>query len=89
MRIRMAETRTGPRWDGRQWPPVGGELDVDDDEGAAVCEHGWAVPADPADGAPDAREAPADMPPPPPPPEPAPEPEPLIPADAVPAGEAE
>ena len=44
MRIRMVQERTGPRHDGRPWPPVGGEIDVDDDECAAVCEHGWAVP---------------------------------------------
>lgn len=44
MRIRMVTDRTGPRWDGRDWPPRGGEIDVDDDEGAALCEHGIAVP---------------------------------------------
>src|SRR5215469_12447005 len=40
----MVQERTGGRWDGRAWPPVGGEIYVDDDEGAAVCAHGWAVP---------------------------------------------
>lgn len=44
MKIRMVQERTGPRWDGRAWPPVGGEIYVDDDEGAAVCGSGWAVP---------------------------------------------
>ena len=44
MKIRMTEERTGPRYDGRPWPAVGGEIEVADDEGAAVCEHGWAVP---------------------------------------------
>lgn len=44
MRIRMVQDRTGPRWDGQAWPPRGGEIDVPDDEGAAVCEHGWAEP---------------------------------------------
>ena len=44
MRIRMVQERTGPRHDGRAWPPVGGEIDVADDEGAAVCAQGWAVP---------------------------------------------
>ena len=44
MKIRMVQERTGGRWDGRAWPPVGGEIYVDDDEGAAVCAHGWAVP---------------------------------------------
>ena len=44
MRIRMVQERTGPRWDERAWPPVGGEIDVSDEEGAAVCGAGWAVP---------------------------------------------
>lgn len=44
MKIRMLEERTGPRHDGRRWPPVGGEIDVDDEEGAAVCAAGWAQP---------------------------------------------
>ncbi len=40
----MVQERTGPRHDGRAWPPVGGEIDVDGEEGAAVCGAGWAVP---------------------------------------------
>lgn len=44
MRIRMVADRTGPRWDGQDWPPYGGEITVPDDEGAALCEHGYAVP---------------------------------------------
>lgn len=44
MKIKMVEERTGPRWDDRAWPPVGGELYVGDDEGAAVCAAGWAIP---------------------------------------------
>lgn len=44
MKIRMVEERTGPRYDSRAWPPPGGEIDVDDEEGAAVCRAGWAVP---------------------------------------------
>jgi len=44
MKIRMVQERTGGRWDGRAWPPVGGELYVEDDEGAAICAHGWAIP---------------------------------------------
>ncbi len=44
MKIRMVQDRTGPRHDGQAWPPRGGEIDVSDEEGAAVCEHGWAVP---------------------------------------------
>ena len=64
MKIRMVEERTGPRWDARAWPPVGGEIDVDDAEGAAVCGAGWAIPV-PQDakvetrGAQSAPEAPA------------------------------
>jgi hypothetical protein len=49
MKIRMVEERTGGRWDGRAWPPVGGELYVEDAEGAAICGAGWAVPV-PEDG---------------------------------------
>lgn len=44
MRIRMVTERTGSRHDGQDWPPRGGEIDVPDDEGAALCEHGDAVP---------------------------------------------
>jgi hypothetical protein len=44
MKIRMVVDRTGGRWDGRPWPPRGGELYVEDEEGAAVCGAGWAVP---------------------------------------------
>jgi hypothetical protein len=44
VKIRMLEERTGPRHDGRMWPPLGGEIDVDDEEGAAVCAAGWAQP---------------------------------------------
>lgn len=44
MRIRMLAERTGPRWDGQAWPPVGGEIDVPDDEGMGLCAQGIAVP---------------------------------------------
>jgi hypothetical protein len=44
----MLHDRSGPRWDGQDWPPAGGEIDVPDDEAIALCEHGLAVPA--ADG---------------------------------------
>ena len=44
MHIRMVQERTGGRWDGRPWPPVGGTIDVIDEEGAAICAAGWAVP---------------------------------------------
>ena len=57
MKIRMTEERTGPRYDGQPWPPVGGEITVPDDEGAAVCEHGWAIPV-PEERAAETRPAP-------------------------------
>ena len=44
MRIRLVVDKTGPRWDGQDWPPCGGELDVPDDEGIALCSQGDAVP---------------------------------------------
>jgi hypothetical protein len=40
----MVQERTGPRWDNRAWPPAGGEIYVEDEEGAAICGAGWAVP---------------------------------------------
>lgn len=44
MRVRLVVDRSGTRWDGQDWPARGGEIDVPDDEGAALCEHGIAVP---------------------------------------------
>lgn len=44
MKIRMLEQRTGPRYDGREWPGYGGEIDVPDEEGAGLCAQGAAVP---------------------------------------------
>ena len=44
MRIRMLVEKTGPRYDGRMWPYTGGEIDVPDDEGAALCAQGDAAP---------------------------------------------
>ena len=44
MRIRMLTQRSGPRHDGQDWPDRGGELDVTDDEGVALCAQGDAVP---------------------------------------------
>ena len=44
MRIRMLVEKTGPRYDGRMWPYPGGEIDVPDDEGAALCAQGDAAP---------------------------------------------
>lgn len=43
MRIRMKGVIAGPR-NGVDWPPVGGELDVPDEEGASLCASGLAEP---------------------------------------------
>lgn len=43
MRIRMLVERTGVD-EGRSWPGPGGEADVPDDLGAAMCAAGWAAP---------------------------------------------
>lgn len=42
MKIRMLEHRTGPRYDGRDWPQRLGEIDVPDDEGRALVAQGAA-----------------------------------------------
>ena len=44
MRIRMLVEKTGPRHDYRSWPGPGGEIDVDDEEGAVLCAQGDAAP---------------------------------------------
>jgi hypothetical protein len=40
----MLVEKTGPRYDYRSWPGPGGEIDVPDDEGAALCSQGDAQP---------------------------------------------
>lgn len=35
---------SGGRGDGTPWPPAGGDLDVSDEEGAALCRARVAVP---------------------------------------------
>lgn len=40
----MLHERSGPRWDGRDWPPRGGQIDVSDEEGIALCGQGIAAP---------------------------------------------
>lgn len=40
----MLVEKTGPRYDGRFWPGPGGEIDVPDDEGKALCAQGDARP---------------------------------------------
>lgn len=44
MRVRMQVGISGGRGDGTTWPPAGGELDVSDEEGAALCRARMAVP---------------------------------------------
>lgn len=43
MKIRMKIQIVGTR-DGVAWPPVGGEKDVPDHEGARLCANGFAEP---------------------------------------------
>jgi hypothetical protein len=46
MRVGISGTRNGA-----DWPPLGGVLDVDDDEGAQLCAGGLAEPVyDPDEG---------------------------------------
>lgn len=35
--VKMIQQMSGPRPDGRQWPPVGGVMEVSEDEAAALC----------------------------------------------------
>jgi hypothetical protein len=35
--VEMVQQMSGPRPDGRTWPPVGGVIDVSEDEAAALC----------------------------------------------------
>lgn len=43
MKVRMKIGMSGTR-NGIEWPPVGGLLEVDDEEGAQLCASGHAVP---------------------------------------------
>lgn len=43
MKVRMKVGMSGTR-NGEDWPPLGGELEVDDDEGAQLCAGGLAEP---------------------------------------------
>ena len=45
--IRMLETLSGGRADGRPWPPAGGVIEVADWEYDHNTNAGWAVHADP------------------------------------------
>jgi hypothetical protein len=44
VKIRMQVDISGTRGDGRDWPRRGGEIDVDDQEGADLCAGGLATP---------------------------------------------
>ncbi len=43
MKVRMKVGISGTR-NGQDWPPPGGELEVDDEEGAQLCAGGLAEP---------------------------------------------
>jgi hypothetical protein len=45
MRVRMKATLSGTR-DGKDWPPVGGSVDLPDDEAAHLVTAGLAAPDD-------------------------------------------
>jgi hypothetical protein len=63
MKIRMTEHRSGGRYDGRPWPPVGEDFDVPDDEGAGLCAQGSAIPVAAWDaGVEERAESPAEAP---------------------------
>jgi hypothetical protein len=63
MKIRMTEHRSGGRYDGRPWPPVGVDFDVPDEEGAGLCAQGSAIPVAQMNAAVEERaESPAEAP---------------------------
>ncbi len=43
MRVKMLHEISGTR-DGVDWPPIGGEVDLPDEEGAELCAMGSAEP---------------------------------------------
>ena len=43
MRVRMRAAISGTR-NGVTWPPIGGEIEVGDEEGAQLCAAGMATP---------------------------------------------
>ena len=45
MRVKMLHYISGGRWDDRDWPPGGGEIEVPDWEGADLIAGGNAIPA--------------------------------------------
>jgi hypothetical protein len=56
----MLVDRTGVD-EGRSWPGPGGETDVPDDLGAAMCAHGWAAPVARLDADVETREDPQEV----------------------------
>lgn len=44
MKVRMVTPISGGRGDGTAWPPAGGVLEVDAEEGADLCRARLAVP---------------------------------------------
>lgn len=44
MKVKMLVGISGGRGDGTAWPPRGGEIEVDDGEGADLCRAQLAVP---------------------------------------------
>jgi hypothetical protein len=48
MRVRLIGTMTGTR-DGKDWPPIGGEIDLPADEAIALVGNRMAVPVDTSD----------------------------------------
>ena len=43
MKVRMVAQRTGPRYDGQDWPGPGGEIDLPEEEAGALVAAGDAV----------------------------------------------
>lgn len=44
MKVELIVPMSGLRGDGSDWPPVGTVLEVDDDEGAHLCQAGICKP---------------------------------------------
>lgn len=44
MKVKLKIPMSGLRGDGSDWPPVGSVLEVDDDEGAHLCQAGICEP---------------------------------------------
>ena len=60
MKIRMLESISGGRADGRAWPPYGGEIEVPGAEGRDLCAAQLAVPVADTDAGTEIPEAAAD-----------------------------